>query len=301
MKLTLWVALGLVVVLGFVLCAQSGSDADDSSEDGLVVTELYLGETEPGRTPRAFARNIIGQDLHTPPIFSPDGASVYWCTMEGGDIEWMRFEDGAWRQREIIPFAADSPFPIYSDSPFLSADGERLYFNSWRAGHETIWFSDLTEAGWRSPEQLPFESTPPRSHWGFSVTEDGTLYFASDGEIYVSEPDEGVYGTPQPIGSPISTSGREEMPYVAQDGSYMLFASLGRPGQLGDYDLYLSIRQPDDTWGEPILLPSPVNSASRDMYPTMSPDGEFLFYLSTRLGNPCAFWVDASVVTDQLP
>lgn len=53
--------------------------------------------------------------------------------------------------------------------------------------------------------------------------------------------------------------------------------------------------------GGALHLPAPVNAASREIYPTMSPDGEFLFLLSTRLGTPCAFWVDASVVTDFLP
>ncbi|MBU1049436.1 hypothetical protein KKG90_05350 [Candidatus Bipolaricaulota bacterium] len=297
MKLRFWIVLGLVIAAGLVLFAQS----DGNSGDSPAVSEPYFGEMEPGRTPRAFARNILGRDLHTPPIFSPDGASVYWCTMDGGDIQWMRFEDGAWQSPEIIPFAANSPFPIYSDSPFLSADGSRMYFNSWRSSHETIWYSELTEAGWGSPEQLPFETTPPRSHWGFSVTEAGTLYFGSDGEIYVADLSSGVYTSPRPIGPPISTDGREEMPYVAKDGSYMLFASDGHPNSLGDYDLYLSIRQPNAAWGEPIHLPSPVNTTHRDMYPTMSPDGEYLFFLSNRYGDPCAFWVDASVVTDLLP
>ncbi|MFC2079777.1 hypothetical protein ACFLSZ_07325 [Candidatus Bipolaricaulota bacterium] len=298
MKPKLWVVLGLVIAIGLVLLGQSDGDSGDSSTASPVVSEPYLGEAAPDRTPQAFARNILGRDLHTPPIFAPDGASVYWCTMDGGDIQWMQFEEGAWQSPEIIPFAADSPFPIYSDSPFLSADGDRLYFNSWRSSHETIWVSERTEAGWGSPEQLPFETTPPVRA---SVTEDGTLYFGSDGEIYVAELSSGVYASPRPIGPPISTAGREEMPYVEQDGSYMLFASDGHPNNHGDYDLYLSIRQPDDTWGDPILLPSPVNTPHRDMYPTMSPDGEYLFFLSTRVGDLCAFWVDASVVTDLLP
>jgi len=294
----------LVVVTCLALIAVFVGAQRNPSESSPIVTEPYLGETEPGRTPRAFARRTLGTDLHTPPIFAPDGASVYWCTMDGGDIQWMRFENGAWTSPEIIPFAAESPSPLYSDSPFVSADGERLYFNSWRSshGHETVWFSERTENCWGSPVELPFESSPPRSHWGFTVTEDGTLYFAADGEIYISQPEAGVYATPQPIGSPIDTPGRDEMPYVARDGSYMLFSSNGHPGCLGDYDLYLSVRQPDETWGEPVHLPSPVNTPHREIYPAVSPDGEFLFFLSTRYGGELgAYWVDASVVTDLLP
>lgn len=302
MKPKRWVVLCLVIATGLVLSAQTDEDSADSAVTSPEISEPYLGQAEPGRTPQAFARSIIGRDLHTPPIFSPDGASVYWCTMDGGDILWMRFADGAWQSREVIPFAAGSPSPLYTDSPFLSADGDHLYFNRWRStlGHETLWVSMRTEAGWGSPEEVPFETTPPRLHWGFSVTQDGTLYFGSDGEIFVADLSSGVYTSPRPIGPPISTAGSEEMPYVAQDGSYMLFASDGRSDSFGSMDLYLSIRQLDERWGEPILLSSPVNTAHREIYPAISPDGEYLFFLSNRDGDHCAFWVDASVVTDLL-
>lgn len=138
-------------------------------------------------------------------------------------------------------------------------------------------------------------------HWAFSITSNGTLYFGFERDIYVAELDSEVYNAPRSIGPPISTVGREGMPYVAPDGSYMLFASDGHAGHLGNMDLYLSIRQPDGAWGEPIHLPPPVNSVHQDIYPSMSPDGRYLFFLSTRGGEHSAYWVDASVVTDLLP
>ena len=88
---------------------------------------------------------------------------------------------------------------------------------------------------------------------------------------------------------------------MAPDGSYMLFASDGHANYLGNIDLYLSIRQPDGAWGEPIHLDPPVNSMHQELYPTMSADGRYLFFLSTRGGQHGAYWVDGSVVTGLVP
>ena len=300
MKPTVLVSLVLVAIVGGVLLALSEDDQGSPPMGCPTVTEPYFGEPEPGVTPRLFAPRILGSDLHTPPIFAFDGAAAYWCTMDGTEILWMQFENGAWQSPEILPFASVAP-----DSPFLSADGKRLYFTSFVGGasqrRETIWSVERTESGWGSPESLPFTGTPPNAHWAFSITTDGTLYFGFDREIYVAECNQGVYEPASSIGPPISSSGLDEMPYVAPDGSYMLFVSDGHAGHLGNIDLYLSIRQPDASWGAPIHLPSPVNSAYQDLYPTISPDGRYLFFLSTRGGSHRAYWVDASVVTDFLP
>lgn len=308
-KTIFWCALGLLVAVGGALLAFSESDSIEIPEEFTGSSDLYFGERRPGSTPTVFAPSILGDDLHTPPIYAPDGESVYWCQMDSAgtdEILWMRRVDGVWQPPEVIPFA--SRF-FESDSPCLSPDGERIFFTSFRptslgrlfAGQETIWYSERTSSGWGSVKPVPFAGDPPSAHWSLSITEDGTLYFGFGGEILVATPTAGVYGAPQPIGPPIGSSGRDEMPYVAPDGSYMLFGSDGHASHLGNTDLYLSIRQPDSTWGRPIHLDSPVSSIHQDLCPTVSPDGEYLFFLSTRRGNHRAFWVDASVVTDLLP
>ena len=298
--------LGLVVVAAAALILFLPRDRLDPPPAFPELSGPYLGQPEPGRAPRLFAASVLGCDLHSPPIFSPDGESVYWCRMdsEGTDeILWMRRDDGIWQPPEVVPFA--SRFGG-SDSPFLSSDGEHLYFTSFRpaslgrlfANQETLWVAERTASGWGSAQPVAFEGPPPSAHWAFSVTDSGTLYFGFHGEIYVAEAGSTGYNTPRLIGLPISTPGREEMPHVSADGSYMLFASDSYASHLGNIDLYLSIRQPDGAWGEPIHLDPPVNSMHQELYPAMSPDGRYLFFLSTRGGEHNAYWVDASVVTD---
>jgi len=301
--------LGLIVVGAVSFFVFLPHDRLDPPSAFPQLSEPYFGEPEPGEVPRLFAASILGRDLHSPPIFSPDGESVYWCRMdsEGTDeILWMRREDGIWQPPELVPFASRIGG---SDAPFLSSDGKRLYFVSFRpanlgmlfANRETFWVAERTASGWGAAHPVPFAGPSPSAHWAFAVTDREALYFGSESEIYVAESESDGYSTPRPIGPPISTPGREEMPYVAADGSYMLFASDSHAGHLGNIDLYLSIRQPDGAWGKPIHLPPPVNSVHQDIYPSMSPDGRYLFFLSTRGGGHNAYWVDASVVTDLFP
>ena len=307
MKALLWGVIGLAVLGGAAYLLIS-FDRVDPIDPFPTLMGPYLGQTLPGRTPRRFAPGILGADLHSPPVFSPGGDVVYWRMMadEGhDDILQMKQADGIWGQPSVVSFA--SRF-FGSDAPFLSSDGQRLYYTSFRSTslgdlvqqRESIWFVEATARGWSSPR--PFEGivNDMDLHWEFTLSDDGTLYFASDGEIYVASHERGHYREPVPIGPPISTPGRDEMPFVGSDGSYLIFTSDGHPGHLGNSDLYISLRQTDGTWGIPIHLDPPINTSFQEIYPVVSPDGACLFFLSTRHGAHGAYWVDFSQLKEFL-
>jgi hypothetical protein len=53
-----------------------------------------------------------------------------------------------------------------------------------------------------------------------------------------------------------------------------------RPGGFGTQDLYISYRQPDDTWGPAINLGAKINTIGKgNSWPQLSPDGKFLFFV----------------------
>ena len=306
-KTLVWISLGVAAVAGAVFLLFP-ADHVEKIDRFPVLEGPYLGQTPPGQVPQRFAPDLLGTDLHAPPIFSPAGDEMYWRRMadEGSDdILWMRQQGGVWGQPEVVPFA--SRF-FGSDSPFLSSDGKTLCFTSFRprslaglfSNRESIWLVERTARGWSSARA--FEALPSGSdlHWAFSVTDDGTLYYAEDGDIYTARIAGAEYQEPVPIGSPINTAGRDEMPFVASDGSYMLFTSDGHLKHLGNSDLYVSARRADGSWNAPIHLPAPINSRHQDIYPVVSPDGATLFFLSTRHGEHGAYWVDASVFLDLL-
>lgn len=92
------------------------------------------------------------------------------------------FVDGKWTNVTMLPFSSDS----YSvEHPFLTKDGKQLYFASDMPGSlglMDIYVVDVNENGVYSPPRNlgPSINTNQREQFPF-VTEDGALYFASDG------------------------------------------------------------------------------------------------------------------------
>ena len=61
----------------------------------------------------------------------------------------------------------------------------------------------------------------------------------------------------------------------------MIFAS-NRPGGFGVYDLYISYRQPDGSWGQATNLGPEINAlGTSTSWPQLSPDGKYLFFVSS--------------------
>jgi hypothetical protein len=55
----------------------------------------------------------------------------------------------------------------------------------------------------------------------------------------------------------------------------------GRPEGLGGFDLYLSYNQ-NGVWTKPLNLGNKINSSGNEYSPTISPDGKYFFWTSTR-------------------
>jgi hypothetical protein len=63
----------------------------------------------------------------------------------------------------------------------------------------------------------------------------------------------------------------------------LLLAVSRRPDSLGDFDLYVSHKQADGKWGEPVNLGPEINSPARELSPKLTPDGKYLIWMSCRL------------------
>jgi hypothetical protein len=263
------------------------------------LTGSYLGQRPPGSIPVRFAPGIIDSEVHTAAVFSPDGQEVYWKLIsdEVDEILFMRFEDGKWTHPQQVSFASR----FYdSDNPCLSTDGEKLFFTSWRPATwyqvfgvtEGIWYVERTEHGWSSPKAVGASINSMNLHWQLSVSENGSLYFSSEGDIYRSEYMNDQYQEPIKLGNEINTPSNEGHPYIAPDESYLIFSSNTQADSLGDYDLYISIQGNGGSWSKAINLGTGVNSYYQDIYPVVSPDEKYLFFMSNRDGMYSIYWVD---------
>jgi hypothetical protein len=62
----------------------------------------------------------------------------------------------------------------------------------------------------------------------------------------------------------------------------MLLAITKRPASLGDIDRYVSHKQAQGSWGEPVNLGPEVNSPARELSPKLTPNGKYLIWMSCR-------------------
>jgi len=79
-----------------------------------------------------------------------------------------------------------------------------------------------------------------------------------------------TFGKPQNLGPVVNSGSDDATNAFSADGLELYFASK-RPGGLGNYDIWVSIRQSvKDPWGPPTNLGAPVNSPYGEVYPSIS-------------------------------
>ncbi len=97
-------------------------------------------------------------------------------------------------------------------------------------------------------------------------------------DIYVAD----AFGSPVSVNE-LNSTGNDVDPSITADGLQTFFHS-NRTGSAGN-DMYASVRKSVlEPWSEPRPLGTVVNSVASDFLGTISPDGETLFFTSTRDG-----------------
>jgi hypothetical protein len=261
----------------------------------------------PGAQPRMFSTDIVSTHRfqHGTIAFSPSMDEAYWssqiATQETGYSQGLilhsRLVDGRWTEPAPVPFTR---LGWGDDVPAFAPDGDRLFFLSGRpapgdteGGAERIWFVARTATGWSEPEIVVGGPNTVDLHWQFSVAADRSLYVATRGELYVSRLEDGRYQELESLGSTINSDSEEAMPFIAPDGSYLLFTRFGHPDNSGFADLWISWRDGADGWTEPANLGESINAVA-GICPIVSPDGKYLFF---NAGGD-NYWVDAGAIDE---
>ena len=260
-------------------------------------------------TPEIFAPGIISTDEDDHFFGFTDNGELIVLVQSG--LKFLEMKDSLWTKPERIPFDTEND-SYYTTAP----EGKTVYFLSNRpletngplTEFRNVWASTKSSSGWSEPGlmEYPFNAD---GHIGYpSFTDDGSIYVYSGREggfgmadIYVSRLIDGRYTKLQNIGEPVNTEFSEADPFIARDESYLLFVSRGRPDGFGEFDIYLSFRNDDDSWTEPINLGTTINSNHNEICPKVTYDFKYLFYTSTRAGNADVYWVDARIIEELRP
>jgi hypothetical protein len=233
--------------------------------------------------------------------FTPDGQEFYFTisnpSWSVNAIMVTSLVGGVWS----TPIAASFSGQYIDWTVSLSPDGQRLFFNSSRPASNwldfNVWMCERRGPAWSAPVKLAINSTS--NDYAGNCTKSGTLYFSSERDgpiaIFRSVPVAGEYTHVEKLPPLINAGRNEQCPWIAPDESYLIFAS----SRQGSRDLYISYRNQDDSWTEPINLGPPINTQDYEWNPTVSPDGKYLFYgRSKDLSNEDLdlYWVDIGAV-----
>ncbi|HEU0301094.1 MAG TPA: hypothetical protein VFR37_16640 [Longimicrobium sp.] len=292
----------MAVLVGAAMTAGCGQ------ADGVLGTTAgaTARQTQQAGTAQVFAPGVISDAREQWRItFTPDGGTAYFTTSDfffpitrQATIYLSHLQDGDWTTPQVAPFSG-----TYSDiDPFLSPDGERLYFSSIRPvdgvmyGDIDLWMVERTPDGWSEPIHLgPEVNSPGADELYPSASADGTLYFASGPffpqpgqhfDIYSAQRDGDGFAPRQPLGAgvnttPVAGGGLQDAwefnPEISVDGRTLVFTSL-RPGGYGLGDLYVSHLQQGE-WSAAGNLGPLVNTAADEYHPTLSRNRQDLYFV----------------------
>ena len=189
---------------------------------------------------------------------------------------------------------------FHESSTSFTKDGNTMYFtrNYYYKGKVTktsdkviglkVYKATLKNGVWTDIVPMPFNSDEYNvAHPALSMDEK-KLYFASDmpgtngkSDIYVVDIlGDGTYGSPTNLGKMVNTAGRENFPYISNNGT-LYFSSDGHPG-LGGLDIFMA--DVDNLGKTPVNLAKPVNS-ERDDFEFIIDEFSNLGYLTSNRYN----------------
>jgi len=281
----------------------------------------FFGLTPPGLEPTKFWADILTAEKHPHGqlAFSPDGKGVFWAAMlqDGPDqtIFHSAFDGKVFSRPEIAPFVTGSG----NRGPAFSPDGQRLYFSAvLPSGHSSseqptaICYVEKTGSGWTKP--LPIESTIDTlmTKGQVSVARSGNIYFSGRVHtenapgVYICRYIDGKVLPPEKIPGPLSAGARLVDPWVDPDEKFMLLSYFPEEGPPTLTDIGISIRQADGQWSRPLGLDGPVNTPAYERFPSLSRDGQYLFFIRSHsegfAGDQAHFyWVEARVLDTLRP
>lgn len=173
----------------------------------------------------------------------------------------------------------------------IGDNGKQVLLYSYK-NEGDIFISNLYQGEWSKPVTIGDNINTPEFFEGSAcLSKDGnSLFFTSDRpggygglDIYVSKKQEnGIWGKPQNLGARINTKMNEESPSVSPDGKILFFSTEGHSG-VGGFDVFYSLEEKDkDIWSNPVNMGLSVNTPEDDMNFTVSNDGAYAYFSTTR-------------------
>lgn len=238
---------------GLVFCSNRPQSLFIQRTDtlGLPLSDYYFvkrNEKQRWESPKLFSKELNSRFNEAALAFSSDGKLVYFQRTEGytSDLYYARFNGVTWEQ--ITPFQYNE-LKSKTAQPFLSGDGQKLFFSSNRRGgyggfdlYVCTWDKTLNQ--WNKPKNLgPEINSPANEEYPF-LHVNGKLYFASNRkggiggfDIYYSMEINGHWIKPVLLKEPLNSS-RNEVSYISDSLDRHGYISSDRSNRNNLFDIY---------------------------------------------------------------
>jgi len=256
----------------------------------------YLGQQLPGPVMEQFAGGLL-PEFTSSLTFTPYGLECFstrWYPQLSSILMTTKQQGGYWSEFDTVSFSVEMDM-----LPYLTPDGNRLYFNSYRPVPpspyytEHLWYSERVDTGWSEPVVM---GSPIFDHFiiSVSVAGNGNLYLGigdtDDPAIYISKLVNGIYQEPEKLSDSINYLNQPMRAFIATDESYILFDAAETPDPFSQRNVYISYRNADETWTKAVALDATVNTSETEVISFISRDDKYIF-----IGRGTdIYWMDAS-------
>lgn len=193
----------------------------------------------------------------------------------------------------------NSPYPDYH--PFVDKEENTLVFTSRRKmrpgsspefdGYfpSNIFTAQRIGEDWEQATKLSDRINTPYDEQAVGLTDSGdSLFFYVDhinsfGNIYLSVRESRLFGPPTSLDDIVNSDYIESACSISRDANTLFFSS-DRPGGYGGLDIWMRRKLPNGEWGQPYNLGPEINTPFDEDFPTLSGDGETLYFCSN--GHP---------------
>ena len=171
--------------------------------------------------------------------------------------------------------------------PVISTDGTQLYFCGTKRkdnkGREDIFLSTKTPNGWGKAVAVNDINTADANEAPLGLTTDGlTMIIFRNGRLMISHRTKDGWGKLEPLSRHITISEWMADAMITADGKALLFAAMSKVPHEHEMsiNIFVSLLQPNGTWGRPFGLGPQINSTRIDRSPFLHPDMKTLYFCS---------------------